>query len=169
MAKGVGLVCLHYTVIVPKEKGGDEFLKWIGGYFDFQTGPGANHWFSKIELKDYQLYPATPAHPVCRGLEPFSIHEELYYNLRFPEDKKNLTPLITFDPEKKDWSKVVGWCIERPNGGRGVGYTGGHFFSNFQKPEVQRFLLNAILWSAHAENASLLPEAGEDSKAGTGR
>src|SRR5260370_39776633 len=30
MRQGVGLVCLHYAVEVPKEKGGDELLHWIG-------------------------------------------------------------------------------------------------------------------------------------------
>ena len=34
MTKGVGLGCLHYAVEVPTEKGGAEFLKWIGGYFE---------------------------------------------------------------------------------------------------------------------------------------
>ncbi|HJZ98186.1 MAG TPA: hypothetical protein VKE70_16865, partial [Candidatus Solibacter sp.] len=34
MLKGMGLVCLHYAVEVPKEKGGPELLDWIGGYYE---------------------------------------------------------------------------------------------------------------------------------------
>ena len=34
MDKGVGLVCLHYAVEVPKGKPGDKFLDWIGGYYE---------------------------------------------------------------------------------------------------------------------------------------
>src|SRR4029450_6775896 len=34
MQEGVGLVCLHYAVEVPKEKGGTELLDWIGGYYE---------------------------------------------------------------------------------------------------------------------------------------
>src|SRR5262245_22890989 len=32
MAKGVGLMCAHYGVEVPKDLGGPEFKEWIGGY-----------------------------------------------------------------------------------------------------------------------------------------
>jgi hypothetical protein len=34
MDKGVGLMCMHYGVEVPKIKGGDEFKKWIGGHYE---------------------------------------------------------------------------------------------------------------------------------------
>jgi type 1 glutamine amidotransferase len=148
--RGAGLVCLHYTVFVPNEKAGEKFLKWIGGYFDYESGSGANHWFSKIETRDFELSPATPTHPICQGVQPLSIKEELYFNLKFPEDKKNLTPILTFDSQKKGWSKVVAWALERPDGGRGFGYTGGHFYKNFEDPTVQKLLMNAILWTAHA-------------------
>ncbi|MHC5055576.1 MAG: hypothetical protein ACYTKD_12760 [Planctomycetota bacterium] len=33
--KGVGLVCIHYTLYVPNARGGPEFLQWIGGYNDY--------------------------------------------------------------------------------------------------------------------------------------
>src|SRR5215208_7207526 len=32
--KGVGIVCIHYAVEVPKGPAGDKFLDWIGGYFE---------------------------------------------------------------------------------------------------------------------------------------
>jgi type 1 glutamine amidotransferase len=150
MDRGAGLVCIHYSVFVPNGKAGDKFLDWLGGYFDYESGTGPNHWFSKIELRDYQLFPAAPGHPILEGVNPYSLKEEFYYNIRFAEDKKNVTPIITFDPEKKDWQKVVGWAIERPNGHRGFGYTGGHYLKNFNNPDVQRLLLNAIIWTAHA-------------------
>jgi type 1 glutamine amidotransferase len=84
-------------------------------------------------------------------VEPFTIKEEFYFKMRFPKDQSKVTPIATFDPEKKDWEKIVGWAIERPKGGRGFGYTGGHFLKNFEDPNVQRLLLNAILWTAKAE------------------
>ncbi len=152
MKRGAGLACLHYAVFVPGQKAGKQFLDWIGGYFDYETGDTPNKWHSKIETKDYQVYPAAPAHPILTGVAPFSTHEEFYFKMRFPEEKKNITPLITFDPDKKDWEKVVSWAVDRPDGGRGFAYTGGHFFKNFEDPTVQRLLLNAVLWTAHAEN-----------------
>lgn len=151
MDHGVGLVCLHYSVFVPREKAGSQFQDWIGGYFDYESGDGPNKWYSKIETRDFQVYPATAAHPICRSVSPFSIKEEYYFKIRFPDDKKNITPILTFDPEKKDWEKVVGWAIQNPNGHRGFGYTGGHYLKNFEDKNVQTLLLNAILWTAHAE------------------
>jgi type 1 glutamine amidotransferase len=161
MDRGVGLVCLHYAVFVPKAQAGPQFLNWLGGYFNYESGEGPNHWYSKIELRDYQIYPATPEHPICQGIKPFSINEEFYSNIRFPEDKKNLTPIVTFDPDKQDWRKVVGWVIQQPNGHRGFAYTGGHYLKNFENPQVQSLLLNGILWTAHAETALSKKQAGE--------
>lgn len=149
--RGAGLVCLHYSVFVPKDKGGAKFLAWMGGYFDYETGDAPNKWFSKIETREFKVFPAAPEHPINKGVEPFTLSEEFYFNMRFPESKANLTPIATLDPEKKDWSKVVGWALERSNGARGFGYTGGHFLKSFEDPNVQRLLLNAILWTAKAE------------------
>jgi hypothetical protein len=41
--RGVGLVCIHYGVEVPKGDSGDAFLDWTGGYFetDWSVNP---HW-----------------------------------------------------------------------------------------------------------------------------
>ena len=150
--KGAGLVAIHYSTIAPGEKPNAPFLKWIGGHFDYESGDTPNKWFSKIETRDFQVYPATPEHPILSGVKPFSVNEEFYFKLRFPENKENVTPILTLDPEKKDWERVVGWAIERPNGSRGFGYTGGHFFKNFEDANIQRMLLNAILWTAKADS-----------------
>ena len=43
MKRGVGMCCAHYAVEVPKEKGGPDLTKWIGGYYE--TGYSINpHW-----------------------------------------------------------------------------------------------------------------------------
>lgn len=147
--RGAGFVALHYTVFVPREKAGDKFLNWAGGYFDYETGSGPNKWFSKIETRDFKTY--LTDHPIAAGVKPFEMKEEFYFNLRFPEDRKGVTPVVTLDPEKKDWSQVVGWAIERMNGSRGFGYTGGHFHKNFEDPNLQKLLLNAIVWTARAK------------------
>ena len=36
MKRGVGLVCAHYAVEVPKDKAGKEFQDWIGGYYEHE-------------------------------------------------------------------------------------------------------------------------------------
>src|SRR5205814_9849179 len=71
MKRGVGLMAIHYTVFVPTMRGGERFLDWIGGYFDYESGSAPNKWFSKIETRTYQITTATPLHPIIRGMKPF--------------------------------------------------------------------------------------------------
>ena len=43
------------------------------------------------------------------------------------------------------------WTVERPNGGRGFGFTGGHFHDNWANDNFRRVVLNGILWIAKVE------------------
>jgi len=45
----------------------------------------------------------------------------------------------------------VAWAYERPNGGRGFGFTGGHFHQNWQQDDFRKLVLNALAWTAKAE------------------
>ena len=62
-------------------------------------------------------------------------------------------------------TKVVGlttammWAVERPDGGRGFGFTGGHFHDNWGNDDFRKVVLNATLWIAKAE----IPEKGVQS------
>jgi type 1 glutamine amidotransferase len=87
--KGVGIVCLHYAVEIPKGEPGDKFLKWIGGYFetDWSVNP---HWVAKFEK--------LPEHPVSRGVKPFEIEDEWYYHMRFRPEMKGVTPILSAIP-----------------------------------------------------------------------
>jgi len=44
MKRGCGLCLIHWSTFVPKEKAGDQVLEWVGGYFDYQSGPAKNGW-----------------------------------------------------------------------------------------------------------------------------
>ena len=60
--KGVGIVCLHYAVEVPKWLAAVKFLDWIGGYFE--TNWSVNPiWTAKFDK--------LPDHPITRGVKPF--------------------------------------------------------------------------------------------------
>ncbi|MDB6123408.1 MAG: Trehalose utilization [Pedosphaera sp.] len=161
MKRGVGFVAIHYTVFVPKEKAGNDFLDWIGGYFDYETGTTPNKWCSAIENKSFSLKPVSLTHPISRGLQPFDLHEELYYHLRFRPADKRLTPILSFTPVSHDWDGVVAWAVEREDGGRGFGFTGGHTHKNWENPNVRRMVLNALLWTAKNE----VPPQGVESSA----
>lgn len=161
--KGVGMGCLHYAVEVPKDKGGKEFLEWIGGYFE--TYRSVNP-FWDASFKTF------PDHPVTRGVEPFAIRDEWYYHMRFPDDMKGVTPILTAVPpdstrgkpganephggnpevqKHKGEPEHVMWAFERPDGGRGFGFTGAHYHQNWANDAFRKVVLNAILWSAKAE------------------
>jgi type 1 glutamine amidotransferase len=149
--RGVGLACAHYAVEVPKERGGPEFLQWIGGYYE--TGYSINpHW--RAEFKEL------PEHPISRGVSPFSINDEWYYNIRFregavqpllqatPPDETRGTPAAQENPGR---SEIVAWSVERPDGGRGFGFTGGHNHENWGHSDFRKLVLNALLWVAKVE------------------
>ena len=72
--KGVGLVCVHYGVEVPKGAPGTMFLKWIGGYFEtfWSVNP---HWTAEFKT--------IPKHPVANGVKPFTLKDEWYYRYAF--------------------------------------------------------------------------------------
>jgi hypothetical protein len=43
------------------------------------------------------------------------------------------------------------WVYERPEGGRGFGFTGGHSHKNWGNENFRKVVLNAILWIARAD------------------
>lgn len=162
MDKGVGLVCLHYAVEVPKGKPGDKFLDWIGGYYE--TGYSTNpHWTAEIKT--------LPEHPITRGVKPFSIKDEWYFNIRFRPEMKGVIPIVVAKPDdatRKGTSssprgpyqhivdasgraEVLSWAVERADGGRGFGLTGCHFHENWGNPDFRKLVLNAIVWTAKQE------------------
>lgn len=152
MKKGVGLACVHYAVEIPKDRGGPEFLDWIGGYYE--TGYSINpHWTAN--------FASLPAHPITSGVKPFSINDEWYFNMRFPLQPKYVSILQATPPDDKRGtpaakehpgrSEVLAWAVERPDGGRGFGFTGGHFHRNWQDDNFRKLVLNALVWTAKGE------------------
>ncbi len=141
MDKGTGLVLLHYAVEVPKEKGGTELLKWIGGYYERP--------YSQNPINECDVTQASPRHPISRGWKSFGGKDEYYYRIRFNENDKRVTPIATVMlPKDAPNREVIAWACQRDDGGRGFGYTGGHFHSNWGWNDTRRMIVNAILWTA---------------------
>jgi type 1 glutamine amidotransferase len=151
MKRGCGLVTIHWTTFVPNGKVGEQMLDWVGGYFDYQSGPLPQHWYSAIKDTTTTVKPGSAAHPVCRGLRPFRLHDEFYYHIRFRQDDPRLKPILLAALPGVAQDQVIAWAVERPDGGRGFGLTGGHYFNNWFVPEFRKLVLNAIAWTAHAE------------------
>ncbi len=163
MKKGVGLVCIHYAVEVPKGPAGEKFLDWTGGYFEphWSVNP---HWTA-----DYKNF---PEHEITRGVKPFVINDEWYYHMRFRPEMEGVTPILTALPPKNTLSRPDGphsgnpdvraaidrgeaqhmaWARERPEGGRGFGISGGHDHWNWGHDGFRKLVLNAIVWTARIE------------------
>jgi putative heme-binding domain-containing protein len=156
MDRGVGFVAIHYTLFVPGKRGGEQFLDWIGGYFDYETGPKPRSWYSKIQTCFVKAEPASKTHPITRGLKPFPLKEEFYYNIRFrPRDSRRVPILMVPIPGEMRTQEVA-WAVERKNGGRGFGFTGGHFHSNWRVADFCRMVLNALVWTAQGK----VPDGG---------
>ncbi|MGQ9576365.1 MAG: family 16 glycoside hydrolase [Thermoguttaceae bacterium] len=158
MKQGVGLALLHYAVEIPKGRPGNCLLDWVGGYFEtyWSVNP-----FWKAEFKSF------PDHPVARGLQPFAIDDEWYYHMRFRENMQGLTPILTAVPPnstrqrpdgphsnnptvraRKGMPEHVAWAFQRPDGGRGFGFTGGHYHWNWAHDGFRTVVLNGLVWVA---------------------
>lgn len=171
MDRGVGFVAVHYTVFVPTKRGGEQFLDWAGGYFDYENGPKPRSWYSKIQTAVGKVALASPDHPISRGLSPFEVREEFYYNMRLrPDERGGVASILRVALPGEKEPQTVAWAAERKNGGRGFAYTGGHFHKNWQNDNVRRMVLNALVWTAGGDVppggvASTLPEEERPIKA----
>jgi type 1 glutamine amidotransferase/glucose/arabinose dehydrogenase len=154
MKRGCGIIFHHWSTFHPL-KAEEQILEWNGGFFDFESGPPPGKWYSKIETKEWTTVLGAPDHPVARGLKPFKVKEEFYYKLRFRENDPRLKVILQKDGSEPPAS-AVGWAVERQDGGRGFGFTGGHFYANWWLPEFRRLVLNAIAWTAKLE----VPDGG---------
>lgn len=157
--EGVGVVAIHYCVEVPRESpAATAMLDAIGGYFET--------WWS-VNPTWTAEYTAMPDHPATEGISPFSLKDEWYFNMRFVDE--GVTPLFSAIPpastmDRRDGPhsgndavrrqvadglpQVTAWAYERPGGGRGVGYTGGHYHANWENDNARSLILNAIQWVA---------------------
>ena len=180
VTRGVSFGCMHYGVEVPKGIAGDKFRDWMGGCYEheFSCNP-----IWTPEFSDF------PGHAITRGVQPFSISDEWYFNMRFTEgfdatgpkeiDGVKFTPILIGTPsdETRDgpyvypsgpYPHIVAakgrpeallWAVERPDGGRGLGFTGGHFHRNWMDENFRKLILNALCWVSGVE----VPAAGVDS------
>ena len=168
--KGVGLGMAHYAVEVPAEKGGAEWQEWIGGYYEtkFSCNPMWTPEFTSL-----------PEHPITRGVKPFRTKDEWYFNMRFRDGKAGVKDILVATPSDavrdgpyvspkgpyehiqaaKGRPETMMWAVERPDGGRGFGFTGGHYHLNWRNDDQRRLVLNAIVWLAKLE----VPAGGIDS------
>lgn len=171
VAKGVGVGMAHFGVEVPKGDPGTAMQEWIGGYYEhqFSVNPMWSPAFEKF-----------PEHPITRGVQPFGVKDEWYFNMRWRSDMKGITPILVAKPSDQvrkgpyvyppgPYDHIVAssgreeammWAYERPDSGRGFGFTGGHIHINWGNDNYRKTVLNALLWLAKVE----VPAKGVESK-----
>lgn len=175
--KGVGVGFMHYGVEVLADQAGDEMKRWIGGHYE--------HQFSCNPIWE-PTFSAFPDHPVTRGVKPFQIKDEWYFNMRFlaglegeragEAEGMKFVPILVAAPSdavrdgpyvypkgpyphiqaSKGRAEAMMWTVERADGGRGFGFTGGHFHDNWANDDFRKVVLNAIVWITKAD----VPQAG---------
>jgi acetyl esterase/lipase len=156
MAKrGCGVVCIHYATGLGKDDvapdGDHPLLHWTGGYFATRC----DHHESMARIFEATVSPAAPAsHPIGRGWSTFQIRDEPYTRNWFGRDglAEGAIALATVEfPPDNPQTEIVAWAIERKDGGRGAGITMPHFYRNWERLELRKFLFNAIAWTAGLE------------------
>ena len=163
--KGVGFAFMHYAVHPTPAQGKKYYQPWIGGAME--SGWSVNpHWVADLKInQDHEISNGVPETVTCL--------DEFYYNMRFREDRESVLDLITAVPTRDNmhryinlWNKhgveglgkeqTLMWGYERPNGGRGVGFTGGHYHHGWAIDGFRTAVLNAIVWTAGLK----VPEGG---------
>ncbi len=168
MKKGIGVVMIHWATEAEKGKAGEKFLAWMGGFCDLNWSVNP-HW--KPNFTQF------PNHPISNGVKPFSVDDEWYYHMRFRDNLEGVTPILSDLPPPETLRRPdgdrsgnptvraavangepqhVAWAYQRPDGGRGFGFTGAHNHESWQDDNFRRVVLNAILWTAKLE----VPSAG---------
>jgi type 1 glutamine amidotransferase len=156
--QGVGLAVLHYALIVEKGEEGNYFQDWIGGYYE-------THW--SVNPMWTAAFKQLPRHPITRGVKPFAIRDEWYYHMRFRPEMEDVTPILTAVPpdatrerkfgphsgnpvvaSRKGMPEHVAWAYEPATGGRGFGFTGGHYHWAWGDDNYRTLMLNGIAWAA---------------------
>lgn len=162
--RGVGVGMMHYAVEVPKEMAGAQFLEWIGGYFEMNWSVNPTWRLRNAEL--------AVGHPITRGVKAYTTQDEWYYHMRFPERMEGVTAILSAVPPHATLSRLDGphsgnpavrqaiqrgekqaiaWARDRPDGGRGFGFTGGHYHWTWADDDNRKLVLNALAWLAKVE------------------
>jgi hypothetical protein len=174
---GVGITFMHYALVVAKgPEEGDRVLNWLGGYYE-------TYW--SVNPMWTASFAALPAHPATSGAKPFTIEDEWYFHMRFRSGMAGVTPLLSAHPPEET---VIGqpdgphtsnpdvraavaageiqhlaWVSENPGRGRGFGFCGAHFHSNWGKPDFLRLVLDGLVWTAGGNvpvTGVILPKLG---------
>lgn len=178
IARGVGFGAMHYGVEVEADKGGAEFKDWLGGHYEkaFSCNP--------MWEPDFTTFPAHPISSGVLPFKindewyiNMRFRPALGDGIKAGKDgNMSFTPILVASPPdatrdgpyvypkgpyahiqaEKGQPEAMMWAVERADGGRGFGFTGGHYHNNWGNNEFRKTVLNALVWVTKLE----VPEQG---------
>lgn len=161
--RGVGIALIHYALEPPPGRAADAVREWIGGVYE--RGLSVNPDWAPA-------FTHFPDHPAANGLEPFSVYDEWYFNMRFAPGMKGITSILEARPPlsvllradgpssgnpgvresvRRGDLQTLAWAYERDDGGRGFGFSGAHSHHNYRDDNFRKAMLNGLAWVAGLE------------------
>ena len=135
--RGGGLVGLHWAIGTQGSKPIDAYLKLLGGC---HGGPDR-----KFKVLEADARPADPEYPITRGIGPFRVRDEFYYQLKFVKPEGSIRPVLEIPIDGR--METVAWSWQRPDGGRSFGFSGLHFHDNWRLTSYRRLVAQGVLWT----------------------
>jgi len=180
--KGVGYGCMHYGVEVLADNGGTEFKQWIGGHYEHQFS------CNPMWEPDFTSFPAHAITSGVQPFQiKDEWYFNMRFRPAFGDGTKaaadgatTFVPILVAAPSDatrdgpyvypkgpyphiqagKGQPEAMMWAVERQDGGRGFGFTGGHFHANWGNDQFRKTILNALVWVAKGT----VPAGGIESK-----
>ena len=141
---GVGLVFMHHALCAYDDW--PEYTRIRGGRYVMQPDtlgdlviPASNYQHDV----DFDVQVVAPDHPVTRGVQDFTIHDEVYGNCRV---LASVTPLLKTDHPQS--METVAWAHEYENSSV-VYLLFGHGPTAYADENVRRLLGNALQFVSH--------------------
>lgn len=135
-ARGGGMIALHWGMGTRDEQFIAGFLRLFGGC---HGGPDRKY---KVVEAPVQVVDAD--HEIVRGVAPFTLREEFYYQLKLI-DAERVHPILQTTIDGR--AETVAWAWQRADGGRSFGFSGGHFHDNWSRVEYRRLMSQSVLWT----------------------
>ncbi|WP_207532764.1 ThuA domain-containing protein [Desertivirga arenae] len=159
--RGCGLSLLHFSTFATYPLG-QTLLNWAGGYFDWQDSTGKRKPYSALKETEAEIKLLNTNHSIHRGVRPFNIRDEFYYNMRFSQHLEDFRPLLSVPQlgSELENGNVVAWALNRTDGGRAFCSTMNHYYSNWENGDYRKFMLNGIAWASGVE----IPEKGVEAR-----
>ncbi len=173
---GQGIVATHHALA--GWPAWDEWADILGGRFFYTAGRlhGVDWPSSGYRMDRYRVDIVEPGHPVCAGVEPFEVVDELYL---CPVHEADLVGLLATDADispgamistyhevrhgerrpandQPPGSRLLGW-VKSAAGSPLVYLLPGHGRTTMEHPQYRRLLGNAVAWVASDEARSWSP------------